>query len=148
LVSGQGQDVWVYADGVCDLFHHGHVEFFRQARLLGTHLVVGVLSDVDTMEYKPKPIMSYAERVAVVRGCRHVDRVLDDPPPLRPTRNFLDTIGAAFLVHGDDMPPEELRKWYGDLIEGGRLRTVRYTSSISSRQIVERIAERLRDGSR
>jgi cytidyltransferase-like protein len=147
-MSGAAKDMWVYADGVCDLFHHGHVEFFRQARMLGTHLVVGVLSDADTMEYKPKPIMSHAERVAVVRGCKHVDRVLDDPPPLRPTRDFLDQIGAAFLVHGDDMAESELRKWYGDLMEGSRLRTVRYTSSISSRQIVERVAQRLREDER
>jgi cytidyltransferase-like protein len=143
-----GNDVWVYADGVCDLFHYGHVEFFRQARMLGTRLVVGVLSDADTMEYKPKPIMTHTERVAVVRGCRHVDRVLEEPPPLRPTRGFLDEIGAAFLVHGDDMAADELRKWYGDLVEAGRLRTVRYTSSVSSRQIVERIAQRLREDGR
>ena len=137
--------VWIYADVVCDLFHHGHVAFFHAARALGDALVVGLVGDADAASYKNPPILSFAERLAVVRGCRHVDRVLDEPAPLHANAAFLDGIGAAFCCHGDDMPPDELRFWYGDLVDAGRLKVVRYTAGISSRQIVERVAERLRD---
>lgn len=138
---------WVYADAVCDLFHLGHVEFFRQARALGDRLVIGLLSDADAASYKPAPILSFAERLAVVRACRHVDRVIEEPVPLVPTAAFLDSIGADFLVHGDDMSEDVLAKYYRDLMDRGRLRTVRYTAHISSRQIVERVVKRWQDGS-
>ena len=143
-----GNRITIYADVVCDLFHHGHVEFFRQARALGDRLIVGLVSDRNVATYKPAPIMTHAERVAVVRGCRFVDLVLDDPPPLHCTRAFLDEIGADFCCHGDDMGATELAFWYSDLIPSGRLKVVRYTPEISTREIVARIAERLREDGR
>lgn len=135
--------VWVYVDVVCDLFHPGHVAFFRQARALGDRLIVGVVGDEAVATYKPRPIMSTAERVAMVESCRYVDRVIADAP-LFCTRAHLDAIGAAFVVHGDDFPPDELAHWYKDVIGSGRLKTVPYTRTVSSRQIVQRVAERLR----
>jgi cytidyltransferase-like protein len=137
--------IWVYADVVCDLFHFGHAEFFRLARALGDRLVVGVVSDADVMTYKPAPILNYAERVAVVRSCRFVDYVLDAPPPLYCTCDFLDGIGAAFACHGDDFSHAEIQRWYGDLVPAGRVRVVRYTQSISSRVIRERVVEKMHD---
>jgi cytidyltransferase-like protein len=139
-------EAWVYADAVCDLFHLGHVEFFRQARALGSRLIVGILSDADAVSYKPAPILTFDERLAVVRACRFVDRVVEGPAPLLPTCAFLDSIGAEFLCHGDDMAETELRKFYADLMAHDRLRTVRYTSHISSRQIVERVVKRAQEG--
>src|SRR5579872_416002 len=121
-VPPTARTVWVYADVVCDLFHPGHVEFLRQARLLGDKLVVGVVGDEDVATYKPPPIMSFAERVAVLEACRHVDRVLPDPAPLHCTRVFLAEIGADFCCHGDDMTADELAFWYADLIGSGLLR--------------------------
>ena len=141
------REVWVYVDVVCDLFHAGHVEFFRKARALGDRLIVGLVSDEDAMTYKPAPIMTFAERHAVVSQCRLVDRVLDYPCPLFATQAHLDGIGADFAAHGDDMGTEEIAKWYADLLPSGRIRMVSYTQSISSRAIVERIANRLKDGS-
>lgn len=141
------EPVWVYADVVCDLFHYGHVEFFRQARALGDALVVGLVGDADVMTYKPPPMLTFAERLAVVRACRYVDRVLEEPAQLHADAAFLDRIGAAFCCHADDMPEKELRFWYGDLVDRGRLRVVRYTAGISTRQIVERVAERVRQRS-
>ena len=90
--------------------------------------------------------MTLEERVGVVAACRFVDRVVPNAP-LHCTRAFLDSIGAAFVCHGDDFPPEELDFWYRDLAGTGRLKVVPYTPSISSRQIIERIASRLSDGS-
>ncbi len=138
--------VWVYADVVCDLFHYGHVEFFRLARALGDRLIVGIVSDLDVASYKPAPIMTYEERVAVVRCCRFVDRVLDGPAPLYCTRKFLDEIGVDYCCHGDDMSQDELHHWYYDLASSHRLKVVPYTSTISSRQIIRRIVDRARDG--
>ena len=87
--------IWVYAPGVCDLFHWGHVDFFRRARELGDRLIVGVPSEATIADYKPAPVMTLDERVRVVAACRYVDRVVPDSPR-RVTAEFLDSIGAAF----------------------------------------------------
>ena len=139
--------LWVYVDVVFDLFHWGHVEFLRNARALGDLLIVGLVSDEDVASYKPAPIMSFVERRDVVQACRFVDRVIESPVPLHCTGEFLDSIGASIVCHGDDMTDDELRFWYGPLVDSGRLRTVPYSKEISSRSIVQRVARRLRDGS-
>jgi cytidyltransferase-like protein len=134
---------WVYAPGVCDLFHIGHVEFFRRARELGDRLVVGVPSAETIADYKRAPIMTLEERVGVVRACRYVDRVVPDSPR-HVTAEFLDAIGADFAVHGDDISPEALEVSFPGLTAAGRIKLVPYTATISTSQIVARIAERLR----
>ena len=141
-----GNPVWVYVDVVCDLFHPGHIEFFRKARSLGDGLIVGLVGDAEVATYKPPPIMSFAERRLVVEACRDVDRVLEAPAPLHCTPDFLDAIGAAFCVHGDDMDQPELDFWYRALLPSGRLRTVSYSAGISTRQIVARTLDRYAAG--
>ena len=138
--------VWVYVDCVCDLLHPGHLEFFRKARSLGDRLVVGLHSDAEVMTYKPVPIMSYADRVAMVEACRLVDRVVPYPVPLHCTPEHLDAIGADFVVHGDDMSARELEAWYGAMIPSGRFRAVPYSTGVSSRDIIGRVIERYRAG--
>jgi len=147
MTPPHAKTVWVYADVVCDLFHFGHVEFLRRARTLGDKLLVGVLGDDDAETYKPRPIMNFAERVAVLEACRYVDRVLPFPAPLHCTRAFLAEIGADFCCHGDDMAKNELVFWYGDLVGSGMLRVVSYSKGISSREIMQRVIARQREDS-
>lgn len=136
----------IYVDVVCDLFHPGHVGFLRQARALGDALYVGVCSDEDVASYKPRPIMNMEERMTVLAACRYVDKVIPNAP-LSCTRAWLDEIGADYVCHGDDFPPDEMNYWYRDLIGTGRLKVVPYTQGVSSRDIIARVAARLKDGS-
>jgi cytidyltransferase-like protein len=129
----------VYADMVGDLFHHGHVEFLRQARELGDELVVGIHSDADVASYKRPPVMTMEERVGVVRGCRYVDEVIAEAP-LRVTRDFVERHGLDLVVHGDDFDRERLLRMYGEPEEMGILRTVPYTPGISTTEILARLA--------
>lgn len=138
--------VWVYVDCVCDLFHMGHVRFFEKARAFGDRLVVGLHSDADVATYKPAPVLSFEERLDVVRACRLVDRVIEYPVPLHVTPAQLDRYGATYVCHADDMSPEQLDYWYGELVPAGRLKVVPYTAGISSRDIIARVACRLKAG--
>jgi glycerol-3-phosphate cytidylyltransferase-like family protein len=113
---------------------------------LGDRLIVGVHNDEVVASYKPRPIMTMVERTAVVGACRYVDYVLSDAP-LECTAAHLDAIGADFACHGDDLSPEDITRMYGDLIHHNRLKVVSYTPGISSRELIERVATRLRDGS-
>jgi glycerol-3-phosphate cytidylyltransferase len=65
-----------YTTGVFDLFHVGHLNLLRNARALCDKLVVGVTTD-ELVAYKHKrSVISFAERLEIVRACRYVDAVV------------------------------------------------------------------------
>ena len=125
---------------VGDLFHAGHVDFLRKTRRHGDWLVVGVLSDDTAAADKRRPIMTPAERVAVIESCRYVDEVIEDAP-LRVTEEFLADHGIATVVHGDDLSPEGAEFAYGPATATGRLTFVRRTGGISTTQVIQRVLD-------
>lgn len=133
----------VYADISGDLFHAGHVAFFKQARKLGDVLVVGVLSDEAIASFKRIPILSLEERVAVIQACRYVDEVIV-APPLCASIEWLKEHQIDLVVHGDDFDPSSpiALEQYGPSIELGIFVTVPYTKGISTTEIIQRVKER------
>ena len=106
---------------VADLFHYGHVEFLKQASAFGDHLLVGINSDESVQANKRMPILSMEERVASVAGCRYVDEVVPDAPWI---------MDAAWIAH-----------IYKVHISMGIFRTVPYTPTISTTEIIRRCQE-------
>ncbi|MGC0343111.1 adenylyltransferase/cytidyltransferase family protein [Streptomyces sp. SLBN-8D4] len=127
----------VYVDMVGDLFHPGHVALLRAARDFGERLIVGVLSDEVVGRYKRKPIMTLAERVAVIEACRYVDVVVPNAP-YRVTNEFLDLHGIDVVVHGDDLTADALKEVFGPVADAGKLRLVRYTAGVSTTELIRR----------
>lgn len=70
------QEKIVYAYVVADLLHIGHIIHLENAKSFGDKLVVGVLTDEATMEKKPKPILSFSERIRLVKALKCVDMVV------------------------------------------------------------------------
>lgn len=64
--------------GVYDLIHIGHVNLFRRARALGSHLTVAVQTSEVVKKYKPEAKLVYSteERLYMVRAIRYVDHVI------------------------------------------------------------------------
>ena len=74
---------------VADLFHHGHVDFLRRARLLGDYLVVGLLTNERVASYKREPVLTWKERKTVVESCKYVDEVWP---------HSIDGINSEFMI--------------------------------------------------
>jgi glycerol-3-phosphate cytidylyltransferase len=71
-----------YVPGVFDMFHVGHLNVLRNARLTCDFLIAGVVSDERAATAKGKvPVVPLAERLEIVQGIRYVDQaVVEDVP--------------------------------------------------------------------
>lgn len=69
-----GRGVVGYAPGVFDLFHVGHLNLLRRARLHCDHLIAGVVTDETARGVKGRwPVVPEDERLAIVDALRFVD---------------------------------------------------------------------------
>ena len=69
----------VYTYVVADLLHMGHVLYLENAKSLVApdgKLIVGVLTDKAAMEKKPKPNLSFSERMRLIKALKCVDCVV------------------------------------------------------------------------
>jgi cytidyltransferase-like protein len=130
----------VYTRMVADLFHEGHVNFLREARALGTHLTVCVVSDERVVENKGKlPVMKQAERAAVVAACKYVDAVTTETSA-SVTPEFMQRHG--FDIYTFACASEQERRDKYQLCESlppEMIRELTYTPGISTSDLVMRI---------
>ena len=66
----------VLVTGGFDPLHSGHVEYFKAARDLGDHLIVGINSDAWLTRKKGRPFMPMQERATIVKELECVDEVI------------------------------------------------------------------------
>ncbi len=144
-INAEEKPIRVYVDIVGDMFHAGHVEFFKKAKSFGDYLIVGVLADDVVEEYKRRPVISLEDRAKVIEACKYVDEVIV-APPLRLTEEMIDELKIDYVVHGDDFNKDLLEDQYGASLKRGIFRTVPYTKGISTTNIIQRIIQRHLDG--
>ena len=66
-----------YTTGVFDLFHIGHLNILKRARLECDHLIVGVTTDELCQSAKnQKPFIQFQERMDLVEAVKYVDEVV------------------------------------------------------------------------
>lgn len=114
----QAGHIIVFANGVFDLMHVGHVRYLQSSRAEGDVLVVGINSDSSTRERKGegRPIMTERARAAVVAALEAVDYVvifdeLDVNPLLSEFRPDVHAKGTDYAV--DTVPERELANALG-----------------------------------
>ena len=66
----------VLVTGGFDPLHSGHIAYFKAAKKLGDHLVVGLNSDDWLTRKKGKPFMPFEERAAIIKELSVVDKVI------------------------------------------------------------------------
>jgi len=66
-----------YTTGVFDLFHIGHLNVLKRAKLECDYLIVGITSDELSMSAKnKKPVIPFQERMEIVEAIKFVDEVV------------------------------------------------------------------------
>ena len=92
----------VLVTGGFDPLHSGHIEYFKAAKELGDHLVVGVNSDDWLARKKSKPFMRFEERCTIIKELNCVDEVIgfndDDGTANDAIHKILSTKGSQVKV--------------------------------------------------
>jgi len=90
-----------YVPGVFDMFHIGHLNILRNARLACDYLVAGVVSDDRAFDAKGQaPIVPIAERLEIVSSIRFVDEaVIED---VHEKLEMWERIRFDVIIKGDD----------------------------------------------
>src|ERR1700722_5757408 len=108
----------VFANGVFDLLHVGHVRYLQAARAEGDLLVVGINSDAGTRRLKGegRPILTERARASLVAALKFVDYVvifdeLDVKTLLREFQPDVHAKGTDYTV--DTVPEREMAALLG-----------------------------------
>lgn len=125
-----------YLSGTFDLFHVGHLNLLRRAKENCDYLIVGVHPNAS--HKAKKTFIPFEERMAVVGGCRYVDKVIE---------SFLEDSDAWDAHHfdilfvGSDYKGTERFKRYEEYFsdKGVEIMYFDYTQSTSSTKIRENI---------
>lgn len=137
----KGRAVRIYADGVFDLFHIGHMRALQQAKIAfdDVHLVVGVTGNKETHKRKGLTVLSARERAESVRHCKWVDEVIEDCPWIV-TAEFLEKHNIDYVAH-DDLPygADEGDDIYGPIKEKGMFLVTQRTEGLSTTGIITKI---------
>ena len=92
----------VLVTGGFDPLHSGHIEYFKAAKELGDHLVVGVNSDSWLTRKKGKAFMPFEERCAIIKELDCVNEVIgfndDDDTACAAIFQVLSTVGSQTKV--------------------------------------------------
>lgn len=134
----------VYAYVVADLLHMGHVIALENAKSFGDKLIVGVLTDNATMEKKPKPILSFSERMRLVRALKCVDAVVSQET-YSPIQN-IKKIKPDIMMESESHSEKDLKETQ-KLVEsfGGKVIVMPYYPEQSSSKIKENILNNLKN---
>ncbi|TKA54773.1 hypothetical protein B0A53_02582 [Rhodotorula sp. CCFEE 5036] len=143
-----GRPVRIYADGVYDLLHYGHMLQLRQCKLMfpSVHLLVGVCSSALVEQHKSHPVFSSEERYESMRHIRWVDEVVEDAP-WQVDQEFIDKWQIDYVAH-DEEPYASAGKEdvYAYAKSIGSFLPTKRTNGISTSELLQRIVEGYREG--
>ena len=138
----------MYTGGTFDLFHSGHVAFLRKCALVGS-VTVSLNTDEFIKNYKGNaPVMSYAEREAVLLACRYVDAVVpnvggaDSTVAIELSKPDIIIIGSDWARRDYYSQMGFTQDWLDERNIG--LAYIPYTKGISTTELKKRIAERVK----
>ena len=137
----------VYSYYVLDIVHRGHLSMMKNAKAIAGEdgkLIVGVLTDEAVMEKKPKPILSFDERMELASSIRYVDVVVaqETYSPLPTIMRVKPDILMESTSH-DEKEIEKAREYMKSI--NGRVIVIPYYPNHSSTNIKNEIKDKLNE---
>ncbi len=130
----------IYVDMVADLFHSGHITFFKKIKNFypNSKLYVGLMSDKEATQYKRKPIMNIYERKTCVEACKYVEKVIINANmPI--TKEFIQNHNIDIVIHGNDISENSRNYWYKIPLEMNIYKEIEYSRGMSTSDLIARI---------
>lgn len=87
--------------GTFDLFHKGHLELIRRAKELGDYLIVAVSTDEFNLEKGKETVISFNDRIEIVKSIRYVDEVITEKNWDQKICDIMENDIDTFVI-GDD----------------------------------------------
>ena len=134
----------VYSYYVLDIVHTGHLLMMKNSKALAGKdgkLIVGILTDEAVMEKKPRPVLSFPERMELAASIKYVDIAVPKATysPLPNVLKIRPDIMMESSSHGD-AAIKEARKVMEKM--GGRVVVLPYYPSQSSSNIKKTIKKK------
>lgn len=133
--------VRIYADGVFDLFHLGHMKQLEQCKksFPNVTLICGVPSDKVTHKLKGLTVLTDKQRCETLTHCKWVDEVIPDAPWVV-TPEFLEEHKIDYVAH-DDLPyaSADNDDIYKPIKQMGKFLTTQRTEGVSTSDIITKI---------
>ncbi|MBA4375984.1 MAG: ADP-heptose synthase [Anaerolinea sp.] len=131
----------VYSYYVLDIVHKGHLEMMKNSKAIAGEdgkLIVGILTDEAVMEKKPKPILSFEQRMDLAHAIKYVDVVVaqETYSPLPNVKRIKPDILMESSSHTEEAI-KEAREYMESI--GGRVIVIPYYPSQSSTNIKNEI---------
>ncbi len=127
----------VFAGGIYDILHPGHVQLLEAAAALGDRLIVGLNTDASTRRLNKsgpvRPINKLKDRLRVIAALECVDAVTwfgEDTPT-----ELLAKIKPDVLVKGADYRPEQVP----ERVHAGRLALLNLKRGYSTTGLLKRL---------
>lgn len=130
----------VFTNGCFDLLHVGHVRYLKQAKALGSILVVGVNSDASVKKLKgpQRPLQNEKDRAEILASLAAVDYVIifDQETPLE----LIQQIRPDVLTKGGDWSVEQIVGSDFVLSQGGEVRSLQFVEERSTTKIIQKMS--------
>lgn len=134
----------VYTCFCTDIIHEGHINLIRQAEKYG-QVIVGVLSDEAMVRFNRFPLVSFEERIRMVREIKGVSRVVVQEDIMYD--KMIETLRPNYVIHGDNWlkgPMRAIRDNVEELLKqyGGQIIDAPYTKNEETKRLDKRMKER------
>lgn len=136
----------VFTNGCFDLLHLGHVQYLKEAKALGTKLIIAANSDesVSRIKGSHRPIQKEESRVNILATLEYVDAVtiFNNDTPFELIKLLIPDI----LVKGGDWKPEQIIG--GDIVinNGGKVLSLKFMEGYSTTNIETKIIDSYKQG--
>jgi rfaE bifunctional protein nucleotidyltransferase chain/domain len=135
----------VFTNGCFDILHLGHVNYLKEAKSLGTKLIVATNSDasVSKLKGKHRPIQNEESRINILAALDAVDAVTifyEDTP-----YELITLLSPHVLVKGGDWKVEQIVGSDVVLNNGGKVLSLQFIEGYSTTNIEQKIIEHYKE---